>query len=72
MVFCATVDRNGYLPTHNRKFSQAQRPGDVVWNTANCRNRRVFNDRVGSRLGAAKSRSWSRPIAATWAAASSR
>jgi methyl-accepting chemotaxis protein len=51
VVFCATVDRNGYLPTHNRKFSQAQRTGDVVWNTANCRNRRVFNDRVGLKAG---------------------
>ncbi len=51
VVFCATVDRNGYLPTHNRKFSQAQRKGDVVWNTAHCRNRRVFNDRVGLKAG---------------------
>jgi methyl-accepting chemotaxis protein len=51
IVFCATVDRNGYLPTHNRKFSQAQRKGDVVWNTANCRNRRIFDDRVGLKGG---------------------
>ncbi len=51
IVFCAAVDRNGYLPTHNRKFSQAQRTGDVVWNTANCRNRRIFNDRVGLKAG---------------------
>ncbi len=51
IVFCAAVDRNGYLPTHNRKFSQPQRPGEVAWNTANCRNRRVFNDRVGLAAG---------------------
>ena len=51
IVFCAAVDRNGYLPTHNRKFSQAQRKGDAVWNTANCRNRRIFNDRVGLKAG---------------------
>ncbi|HEV8390955.1 MAG TPA: methyl-accepting chemotaxis protein [Dongiaceae bacterium] len=51
VVFCVAIDRNGYLPTHNRKFSQAQRKGDVVWNTANCRNRRVFNDRVGLKAG---------------------
>ena len=51
VVFCATVDRNGYLPTHNRKFAQPQRMGDVVWNTANCRNRRIFNDRVGLKAG---------------------
>lgn len=52
IVFCAAVDRNGYLPTHNLKFSQPQ-GRDPVWNTANCRNRRVFDDRVG--LGAARS-----------------
>jgi methyl-accepting chemotaxis protein len=46
VVFCAAVDRNGYLPTHNRKFSQPQ-GSDPVWNTANCRNRRIFNDRTG-------------------------
>ncbi len=51
VVFCTPVDRNGYLPTHNAKFSRP--PGkDPVWNAANCRNRRMFNDRVG--LGAAK------------------
>jgi methyl-accepting chemotaxis protein len=46
IVFCAAVDRNGFLPTHNRKFSQPQ-SSDVAWNTANCRNRRIFDDRVG-------------------------
>lgn len=49
--FCAAVDENGFLPTHNRKFSAPQRPGDTVWNTANCRNRRIFNDRVGLAAG---------------------
>jgi methyl-accepting chemotaxis protein len=47
MVFCAAVDRNGYLPVHNKVYSQPQRPGDVAWNTANCRNRRIFDDRAG-------------------------
>jgi methyl-accepting chemotaxis protein len=47
IVFCASVDRNGYLPTHNVKTSQPQRPGEVAWNTANCRNRRLFNDPAG-------------------------
>ncbi|MCC2613350.1 methyl-accepting chemotaxis protein [Neorhizobium petrolearium] len=51
IAFCAAVDENGYLPTHNRKFSQRQRPGDVTWNMANCRNRRIFNDRVGLAAG---------------------
>ncbi len=50
IVFCAAVDRNGFLPTHNRKFSQPQ-GNDVAWNTANCRNRRLFNDRVGLAAG---------------------
>lgn len=52
VVFCAAVDRNGYLPTHNRKFSAPQ-GADPVWNAANCRNRRIFDDRVG--LGAGRS-----------------
>lgn len=51
VVFCAAVDVNGYLPTHNDKFSHPQRPNDVAWNTANCRNRRIFNDRVGLNAG---------------------
>ncbi|GAA0299132.1 methyl-accepting chemotaxis protein [Rhodovulum strictum] len=50
IVFCAAVDRNGYLPTHNRKYSQPQ-GRDPVWNAANCRNRRIFNDRVGLTAG---------------------
>lgn len=51
VVFCAAVDRKGYLPTHNRKFSAPQ-GGDPVWNAANCRNRRLFDDRVGRKAGA--------------------
>jgi methyl-accepting chemotaxis protein len=46
VAFCAAVDVRGYLPTHNKKFSQPQRD-DPVWNAANCRNRRVFDDRTG-------------------------
>lgn len=50
IVFCAAVNLDGYLPTHNRKFSQP--PGDdPVWNAANCRNRRIFDDRVGLKAG---------------------
>lgn len=47
MAFCAVVDRNGYLPVHNKIYSQPQRPGDVAWNMANSRNRRIFDDRAG-------------------------
>ena len=47
MTFCAAIDRNGYLPVHNKVYSQPQRPGETAWNTANCRNRRIFDDRAG-------------------------
>ncbi|MFM0227757.1 methyl-accepting chemotaxis protein [Paraburkholderia dipogonis] len=47
VAFCAAVDLRGYLPTHNLKFSLPQRADDVIWNTANCRNRRMFDDRTG-------------------------
>jgi len=50
VVFCAAVDRKGFLPTHNTKFSQPQ-GADEAWNTANCRNRRIFDDRVGLKAG---------------------
>ena len=51
MVFCAAVDRNGYLPVHNTIYSKPQRPGDILWNTANSRNRRIFDDRAGLSAG---------------------
>jgi methyl-accepting chemotaxis protein len=47
MIFCVTFDRNGYLPVHNLKYSQPQRPDDPIWNVAHCRNRRIFDDRAG-------------------------
>ncbi|UYN98683.1 MAG: methyl-accepting chemotaxis protein [Devosia sp.] len=50
IAFCAAVDRNGYLPTHNKVYSQKQ-GSDPVWNAANCRNRRMFNDRTGLAAG---------------------
>ncbi|MBU4529751.1 MAG: chemotaxis protein [Hoeflea sp.] len=50
VTFCAAVDRNGYLPTHNHIFSQPQ-SSDPVWNAGNCRNRRIFNDRTGLSAG---------------------
>ncbi len=50
VVFCAAIDINGYLPTHNKIFSHPQGP-DPDWNTANCRNRRIFDDRVGLKAG---------------------
>jgi methyl-accepting chemotaxis protein len=50
VVFCAAIDRNGSIPTHNRKFSQPQ-GSDPVWNAANCRNRRIFNAHTGLAAG---------------------
>jgi methyl-accepting chemotaxis protein len=50
ITFCAAVDRNGYLPTHNRVYSQPQ-GRDAVWNAANCRNRRNFSHRTGHAAG---------------------
>jgi methyl-accepting chemotaxis protein len=51
VVFCAAVDRNGFLPTHNHKFGQPQRPGDPEWNAAHARSRRIFDDRTGLAAG---------------------
>ena len=57
MTFCAAVDRNGYLPVHNAIYSKPQKPDDPAWNVANCRNRRIFDDRAG--LSAARNvRPW--------------
>jgi methyl-accepting chemotaxis protein len=51
MVFCVMIDRNGYLPVHNKIYSHPLRPGDVTWNTAHSRNRRIFNDTSGLAAG---------------------
>jgi methyl-accepting chemotaxis protein len=51
MVFCVAIDRNGYLPVHNKVYSHPQRAGDVAWNTAHSRNRRIFNDTAGLAAG---------------------
>ncbi|HYD29297.1 MAG TPA: protoglobin domain-containing protein [Azospirillaceae bacterium] len=54
IAFCVTVDRNGYLPTHNKKYSAEPRSGDRDWNLAHSRHRRIFDDRTG--LAAARNR----------------
>ncbi|CAN5851865.1 methyl-accepting chemotaxis protein [soil metagenome] len=46
VVFCIAVDRNGYVAAHNRKYCVPQR-GDLAWDTANSRYRRIFDDRTG-------------------------
>ena len=50
VVFSAAVDRNGYLPVHNKKYSAPQ-GSDTVWNNANSRNRRIFDDMTGLLAG---------------------
>jgi methyl-accepting chemotaxis protein len=51
VVFCIATDRNGYVSTHNKIHCNPQR-GDVAWDTAHSRYRRIFNDRTG--LGSAR------------------
>ncbi|MBC8057400.1 MAG: chemotaxis protein [Rhizobiales bacterium] len=46
VVFCIAVDRNGYVATHNKKYNNPQR-GDLAWDSANSRYRRIFADRTG-------------------------
>ena len=50
VVFSAAVDHNGYLPVHNNKYSAPQ-GADPVWNNANSRNRRIFDDMTGLMAG---------------------
>jgi len=46
VVLCCATDRNGYIATHNEKYSQPQRPGERDWNIANSRYRRIYDDRT--------------------------
>jgi methyl-accepting chemotaxis protein len=50
VIFCIAVDRNGYVATHNKKYNHPRR-GDLAWDTANSRYRRIFNDRAGLAAG---------------------
>jgi methyl-accepting chemotaxis protein len=46
VVFAVLVDRNGYLPTHNTKYS-APLTGDREKDKTGNRSKRMFNDEVG-------------------------
>ena len=46
VVFAVLVDRNGYLPTHNTKFSLPL-TGNPEIDQVNNRTKRIFNDPVG-------------------------
>lgn len=45
-VFVVAVDRNGYLPTHNARYSQPL-TGNSEVDAARNRTKRIFNDRTG-------------------------
>jgi methyl-accepting chemotaxis protein len=51
IVFCVAWAKSGYLPTHNPNYRLPQGK-DPVWNNANCRNRRLFNDRAVKKVAA--------------------
>jgi methyl-accepting chemotaxis protein len=53
IVFCVAWAKSGYLPTHNPNYRLPQ-GHDPVWNNANCRNRRLFNDRAVKKVAANK------------------
>ncbi len=50
VLYAGAVDRKGYFPTHNKKFSQPL-TGDYEKDLLQNRSKRLFNDRTGSRCG---------------------
>jgi methyl-accepting chemotaxis protein len=52
LVFAVLVDKNGYLPTHNVRYSQPLTHNLAV-DLVNNRTKRIFNDKTG--LAAARS-----------------
>jgi methyl-accepting chemotaxis protein len=50
LIFVIATDVNGYVPTHNNKFSHAQ-TGNYELDLAKSRTKRIFADRVGKRCG---------------------
>jgi len=53
IAFAVLVDKNGYLPTHNLRFSQPL-TGNAGNDLVNNRTKRIFNDKTG--IAAARSR----------------
>ncbi len=53
IIFVVAVDRNGYVPTHNSKYTKPL-TNDPDYNAKNNRTKRLFNDRTG--LAAAKNK----------------
>ncbi|HLR12548.1 MAG TPA: methyl-accepting chemotaxis protein [Burkholderiaceae bacterium] len=50
IVYALAITPDGYVPTHNNRFSQPL-TGDPEADAFNNRTKRLFNDRVGSRCG---------------------
>lgn len=50
LIYAIAITPEGYVPTHNRAFSQPP-VGDPVVDRARSRSKRLFNDRTGSRCG---------------------
>jgi methyl-accepting chemotaxis protein len=46
IVYTVTVDRNGYLPTHNKRYSMPL-TGNLASDLVNNRTKRIFNDKTG-------------------------
>jgi len=49
-VYAITADFNGYVPTHNKRFSQPL-TGDYAIDLAGNRTKRIYSDRVGQQVG---------------------
>lgn len=52
MIYAVMVDKFGYLPTHNARYSQPL-TGNLAMDLVNNRTKRIFNDRTG--IAAARS-----------------
>jgi len=46
IIYTVMVDKNGYLPTHNQRYSQPL-TGNKASDLVNNRTKRIFNDRTG-------------------------
>ncbi|MCS6135270.1 methyl-accepting chemotaxis protein [Shewanella baltica] len=51
IIYAGAVDKKGYFPTHNKRFSQAL-TGKVEVDMVHNRTKRLFNDPTGIRCGA--------------------
>jgi methyl-accepting chemotaxis protein len=50
MAYAIAIDRNAYVPTHNKRFSQPL-TGDEAKDMVGNRTKRIFSDAVGKRCG---------------------